>query len=77
LLLVRKKEKEKQVVKLAVEGKTTCEISEMAYISLKDMTGSKIVIRPLMIKMVQVKRFCCQWKNRNWNLYTGRLSRYL
>jgi DNA-binding CsgD family transcriptional regulator len=36
-LLLNKKEKEKMIIKLAKEGKTTREIAEIAHISLKDI----------------------------------------
>ncbi|MER5175603.1 MAG: LuxR C-terminal-related transcriptional regulator [Candidatus Nitrosocosmicus sp.] len=37
MLLVSRKEKEKQVLKLATEGKTTSEIAMAVHISLKDI----------------------------------------
>jgi transposase len=54
LLLLSKKEKEKLVIKLANEGKTTREIAKEAHISLKDI--GKIIHKVTGDIDVQVKK---------------------
>jgi DNA-binding NarL/FixJ family response regulator len=55
LLLTNRKEKEKQVIKLAEEGKTTREISKEAHISSKDI--GKIILKKLvMMSMKPLKK---------------------
>jgi DNA-binding NarL/FixJ family response regulator len=55
LLLTNRKEKEKQVINLAEEGKTTREISKEAHISSKDI--GKIILKKLvMMSMKPLKK---------------------